>query len=221
MQMPDQKSIAKYGLYALIGAAALVVAYVALATSAKAGPGCSLGAGAAHVSGHVDIGGPLNLGVEDQKVVGEVACDANVGKDWMAGIGINYGAPMGDLDDIGLNSDLTVFGRAGPKFGNAWIYGHVGHSWLDTAGGDIDGWKFGIGSESKLVEGQPFYLDMRYSRALYKDALGSGVDIEADEFMALFKYKFEPKQTPLIAPYLDDNTSTGSDSKLMKPKSKR
>lgn len=201
---------------ALVGGFVIAYGFSLLApTKAKANPGCSVGAGAAHVSGHVDTGSPINIGAEGQKMLIEMACDSAIAKDWLAGIGINYGFFSGDLDKLGAQNDLTVFGRVGPKVGGAWVYGHAGHTWIDTSGGQLDGWKYGLGVETRLLLDSPVYFDLRYSRVDLNDVFGSGMDIQADEMMALFKWKFEPKKLPVIAPWLEnEDNSKASDPKM-------
>lgn len=138
------------------------------------------------------------------------------------GAGAEYSWQKGDLDAL-VKNDLTVFAKAGVIVTNTtMIYAHAGWSRLSTIGPDVDGWKVGLGSETKLGN-TPLYLDLRYTYAIYdaddiSPGLGSVVDLNSHNFRVGFNVKLGPGMFGQKGPMFvnEDYTSHGCDPKIDK-----
>ena len=187
MQPYDQK---KVGLIAgaVLVLAIVIVAFVGMANKAKAQAGCGFGAQTGFVADTNALAG------------GSVFCDAKSGI-FVVGVFADYNWALSDLSKAGLDKELALGGRAGIMVNpSTTVGGLLAWSQLSGGGDHIDGYKYGP------------YLQFKFSDA---PGLYGGVDITRNDYdgdktyqvMLRAMYKFEPKQTPLIAPYLDNDAS--------------
>ena len=148
-------------------------------------------------------------------------CGWKFGSLYLGG-GAEYSWQYGDLETF-VKNDLTIFAKAGVVVTNTtMIYAHAGWSQLDTIGPKIDGWKVGLGSETKLGS-TPLYLDLRYSYAVYdaddiSPGLGSVVDLNSHNFRVGLNLKFGPGMFGGKGPMFsnEDYSSQGCDPKIDK-----
>jgi hypothetical protein len=154
--------------------------------------GCGVGVSGAGVIGQADFGAPVNISSEGQLVSVLLACDVQAGQ-MVFGGAIEHGWFFGDLNKIGLDTDLTIRGRAGFLIApNTLLFGHAGWSRVETTGaGSIDGWKFGPGISIKLPNSSAF-LDFRYDYGVW-DSPFSGVDLTSHAAVVSLTFKFGAK----------------------------
>ncbi len=182
--------------FALGTATAVVLGLLTMAIfsapAAKAWTGCAFGGFGTHVAGlAVDSGDPYGYGANGQVMGVLVGCDIKFNQKFVAGAEVAYGWVSGDLGTLGIDTDLTITGRAGwlvtPA---ALLYGHGGWARLEGGGDHINGYKFGAGAELKVPE-NPIYIDLRYSRGIWDvPGIPSTVDVTSDEFRVGLKFKF-------------------------------
>ena len=159
--------------------------------------GCGIGVGGAIANGQVYDGplAPFNIGIstQGQKVDGTVFCDYRM-QAFVLGAGVSYGNFFGDAKDLGINNDLTIYGRLGVLTSPAnLLYAHAGWTDLKFNGGHADGYKLGIGDEFRIPN-SPIYLDIRYSYSQYNpDSMGfPGFKVNSNEFRLGLNLKFGP-----------------------------
>ena len=198
-------------LYAIAGIAFLAFLYVffladkAKAESLKNAPpaqasiipaavpgwtGCGVGLHGSRVNAEADFGAPINIGANGYSAGVSALCDLAFDR-LVLGVFVDWDKVWGDLHTIGVNSILTVGGRAGVLVTQATLlYAHAGWNRVDLSGGsDINGYSLGLGSEVKL-QGTPVALDMRWTHREFADVMGSGIDASSDEFRLGLTYKF-------------------------------
>lgn len=160
-----------------------------VAPKAEPWTGPYIGAAVGWNVGMVSAGGPVGISADGGSVSGVVGYD----KQWgsiVGGVGLGYSRFFGDLDTIGVNSDMFGFARLGVLVNSSTlVYGHLGYGRLDTNAGDVDGWRLGPGVEFKL--GGPFTLAMEYQYGIYdvKDIAGPGVDARSHSFMTRLNWR--------------------------------
>ncbi len=101
---------------------------------------------------------------------GQLVFGAEIAHAWM----------FGDLKDIGIEREIEYTGRVGVLFGsNALVYGHGSFAQVQTAIGDIEGWKFGPGVEVR-IPAEGWSVDLRGGYAIYDiEAMAPGLDANA------------------------------------------
>lgn len=173
---------------AILGALALTG--IIAGTPAMAQVGCGIGVSAAYMMGAVDFGAPVNIGSTGQKVGFTGNCDLKMGAAVVGAFG-SYEWMLGDMKSIGIKDEKLLGMRAGVMMHPAvLVYGHVGHSWVDTDIGEIKGWKFGPGVEM-AVPNTPLALDFRVSFGKYDDVLGvPGIQANTTEARVGLTYRF-------------------------------
>lgn len=135
--------------------------------SSIAGPVASLGSGTFSGCGiGVGWGYVPNIGGHIGSV--NVGCDVQAGQVVFGGQA-EYGRAFGDLGDAGLDSDLTLRGRAGFVVApNTLLFGHAGWARLEGGGTSTDGWKFGPGVSINFPNSRVF-LEGRYDYGTWDD----------------------------------------------------
>lgn len=160
-------------------------------TASNPWSGCWAGVGIAMVNGVLSGGGPVGLSADGQKASGHGGCRFQAGM-FVAGVEGSYGQMFGDLETIGIDREMAVTGTLGvlvqPR---VQLYGHASWARLDTAFGDIDGWKFGPGVGFHIPNSS-WEIDLRYSYGTW-DVGSSGIDANSHEFGAIMKYRFNAK----------------------------
>lgn len=152
--------------------------------------GCGVGGNLGMAAGMISAGGPIGIGSTGPTIGVTGFCDVRY-SNFVAGVEANYDWFYGDLSTLGVNTDLTLGGRAGALLNSeALVYGHLGWTQIDTSLGKFNGYKLGPGIEFKLP-GTPLYADARYSYAVY-DTKVPGIDAETHTFRFGVKLKFGP-----------------------------
>jgi hypothetical protein len=174
---------------------ALCAAIVASVSPAKAQfSGCGAGAFGSGTIGMLSAGGPVGISSSGYSLGVTGECGWKFGAMYL-GAGVDWSNQYGDLNTVGLRSDLTVFGKAGVVVSNtAMIYAHAGRAWLTTTGPDVNAWKIGAGTEIKLAN-TPLYLDFRYTYTMADEkdlGLPAGIDVTGHSVRAGLNVKFGP-----------------------------
>ncbi len=160
--------------------------------AAKGWSGCGVGMHIGRANADTDVA-PVNQGVNGYTGGGELFCDAAFGV-FVIGAFAEYDRIWGDLNTfagIAAKSDITIGARVGVLASqSALLYTHAGWSWVDSLG-DSNGLKVGAGIEVKLPNA-PFFLDLRYTHAMYDNVPIGFVPMNADEVRLGLKYKFSP-----------------------------
>jgi hypothetical protein len=135
--------------------------------SSIAGPVSALGSGTFSGCGiGVGWGYVPNIGGHIGSV--QAGCDVQAGQVVFGGQA-EYGMAFGDLGDAGLDSDLTLRGRAGFVVApNTLLFGHAGWARLEGGGLSTDGWKFGPGVSINFPNSRVF-LEGRYDYGTWDD----------------------------------------------------
>ena len=162
-------------------------------TSDNPWSGCWIGAGAGIANGVLSGAGPVGLSADGQKAAGLGGCRLQAGM-FVGGGEIAYAHMFGDLSTIGIDNEMSVTGTLGVLIQpRALVYAHVSWARLDTAGGDIDGWKIGPGVALQ-VPNSALEVDFRYGYGTWNvSGLPPSVDVNSHEFMTIFKYRFNAK----------------------------
>ena len=176
----------------LIGVGALALIVGSQPASAQ-WTGCGAGVHGGLHTAALDVS-PITIGSSGQAAGLSVNCDYRM-QAFVAGVFAEYDWIFGDTKTLGAKTDLTLGGRLGVLINQgSLLYTHAGWSRVDLGGGDIDGWKLGLGNEFRIPN-SPLYLDLRYTYAHYdtKDLLGPGApDVVANEFRVGVNVKFGP-----------------------------
>jgi hypothetical protein len=123
-------------------------------------------------SAGVTIAGSIQAG----KFVGEIFAD--------------YGWVFGDLNDLGINNEMALGGRAGVLWGQAFVYALGAKAWADTDGGTFEGWQYGGGVQVRLPN-TPTFVSLEYRRTDW-DVSGP-IDVSSDSVRAILTYRFGSK----------------------------
>ena len=208
------------GVGLLIGVALLVgSAMVFSAKSAKAegyNSGCGIGVFTGHAIANADFGAPI--GISSTGVIPGIMvdCGARIGSGIYAGATVSYGYAFQDLKTVGLNTDLSIGGRAGIILGaNTLLYGHVSWSRLDTDFGKMDGWKWGPGV-GIVLPGSTWELTLQYEIGTYNlgDVGLTGVDLETRTVRGGLSYRFDAKVPAPLASLADSPAPAKCDPKM-------
>ena len=179
--------------------------------------GCGAGIHGAMANANLTAGGPIGISSQGQTAGVEVNCDYKA-QAFVFGAFVEYDKVFGDLEKLGVKTDLTVGGRAGILFNaHSLLYLHGGWTQLDV-GPKLDGIKLGLGNEFRIPN-SPIYMDLRYTYAIYDvQDLGapSTVDANAHIFRLGAKLKFGPGMFGQKGPMLADDPPevVGSDPKI-------
>lgn len=160
------------------------------ATPKHAFTGCGVGAYGSILNGDVDLGG-FNVGANGNEIGGNAECSVGMGL-FVIGAGLDYGRVFGDLNTIGVDAAMSVYGKAGVVVTtNTMLYALLAKSRLDTQLGNVDGWQFGGGVETKLPSA-PLFLRLEYRHGTYDlDDIGfSFADATMDTVRLGVTYKF-------------------------------
>ncbi len=208
LHLPQRrKSAARWLGDALIGTAIALVVTISFAFAAdKGGPraqsdvpymppaatgwsGCGAGVHAGLVNADADFGSIVNMGANGQAAGVDIYCDRAFDR-FVVGLFVDYSWAFGDIHTLGVDTDLTVGGRAGFLLTqNILAYALAAWTRADAGSNHYDGIKVGGGLETK-IPGAPFFLALEYTKATYANVGGSTVDVNADEVMLRFRYKF-------------------------------
>lgn len=186
-------SMGKALLFGFLSVMVAIAITGAFTTKAKAWSGCSIGAFGSHLSGTaIPDAIPVGLGSTGQTAGLSAGCDIVLDKQFVVGAEASYSWMFGNLNDLGVDTDLSLTARAGYLFTPTVLpYIHGGWSRVEGSGGHIDGYKFGLGAEMKLAS-SPMYLDMRWSHGIWDIPGASGLDVTTDEFRLGLKIKLGP-----------------------------
>ena len=203
--------LARRAIYAIGSAILGVIVFTAMTAKAHAWSGCGAGVHGSFLVGEADFGAPINISSNGQMASASVNCDWRINTIVLGGE-VSYGFLFGDLEKLGAERDLAVTGRAGVLLSPAALfYGHVGWTQLDTAAGNMDGIRMGIGAELKIAD-SPLYLDIRHSYTRYDDDLfPPTVDVSSHMLTIGLKFKFGPKYQPSL---FDEPASKPCDKKM-------
>ena len=199
--------------------AALAAATVFAITPAKAQfSGCGAGVFGGGTIGSVSgFGPPIGISADGWAPGVNGECGWKFGSIYF-GAGVDYSWQYGDLEKIGFKNDLTVYAKAGVVITNtSMIYLHGGKAWLQTSGPNVDAWKIGVGSETKLGA-TPLYLDLRYTYMIVDEAdlgLPSSIDVTGHSVRVGLNLKFGPGMFGQKGPMFtnEDYSSQGCDPK--------
>jgi hypothetical protein len=161
-----------------------------VAPSAEAWTGPSIAIGAGWNVGMASFGGPVGAAADGASVTGTVAYDKQFGN-LVGGVFLGYSRFTGDLESIGVNADVFGGARLGVLTSSSnLLYAHLGYGRLDTDGGNISGWRLGVGDEMKLSG--PFSLDWRYSYGIHDtdNMFGPGVETRSHTLGLNLVYRF-------------------------------
>jgi len=128
--------------------------------------GCGVGVGAALRDAEFSAGGMGNIGFDGQSLGFRFLCDLQAGS-FVLGFNVDYDRIWGDLQTIGGDAVWSAGGRIGPLINaNTLLFVSGGWTRANTSGGDMDGWYFGGGIETKLPS-SPIYLVLEYQHRQY------------------------------------------------------
>ena len=187
----------KLGSLALLGGAVMfALSIIVMTTPAKADKswtGCFAGVFGGYVTASaMPDGSPIGLASNGQSAGVAGGCDFQFDK-MVVGGEVSYAWMFGNLSDIGVDTDLTITGRAGYLITpDTLLYGHGGWTRMEGTGFSIDGYKAGIGGEFRLP-GSAMFLDARWTHAFMNEGdIGapSTINIGSDEFRIGLKIKF-------------------------------
>lgn len=158
-----------------------------IAAKSTSWTGCGVGVGASYLDGELSgFAGPVNVGMDGQMLDVRLLCDYQAGG-FVIGANADYGKVFGDLQTIGGNAMWAVGGRVGPLLNQSTLlFASGGWTMAETDGGNMDGWYFGGGIETKLPH-SPVYLTLEYQRRSFDITdLGapSGIDATVDVIRA-------------------------------------
>jgi opacity protein-like surface antigen len=165
---------------------------------AMAWSGCGAGVHGSFLVGEADFGAPINISSNGQMASASLNCDWRLNSIVLGGE-VSYGFLFGDLEKLGAERDLAVTGRFGVLVSpSAMPYLHLGWTQLDTAAGNMDGLRGGVGLEARISD-SPLYLDLRYSYTKYDDDLfPPTIDVSSHMVSLGLKIKFGPKYQPSV-----------------------
>ena len=154
----------------------------------KTHAGCGVGASVGWTNADLELPGPINIGANGSRIGGRALCDGQF-QSFIFGLFVDYDWQFGDLNTLGVRNELGLGGKLGIAVSqSATLYTHAGWYRADGTFGHVDGLGYGVGSTLKLA-GSPFEIDLRATRKVYDNVLGSGLDVNADEFKATLVYK--------------------------------
>ena len=154
----------------------------------KTHAGCGIGGTLGWTNADLEAPGPINMGSNGARAGGRALCDWQY-QAIVIGLFVDYDWQWGDLKTIGVEHELTVGGRGGVAVSqSAFVYGHASWMRADGSFGHADGLGYGIGTELR-VPASPVALDFRWTHKTYDNVLGSGLDVNADEFKATLVFK--------------------------------
>lgn len=135
---------------------------------------------------------PITLGSDGNEAGVSLSYDVAMGA-FLIGAGFEYGRVFGDLNTIGVDGAMALYGRAGVfATPSTLIYLRLGRSRLDTAAGDLDGWQWGPGIEAKMPSA-PLFLRLEHLMGTYDlSDIGGPKGLDADTGVTRFgvTYKF-------------------------------
>lgn len=101
----------------------------------------------------------------------------------------DYGWVLGDLKDLGINTEMAVGGRAGVIVGqNTYLYLLGAKAWADTDWKTIDGWQYGGGVQIRFPN-TPTYLSFEYRHTDWDVPGIGGLDVSSDAVRAILTVK--------------------------------
>lgn len=150
---------------------------------------CGLGIHGSLLNGDLDFGSPVNIGSNGNSLGGSAECGGRLGI-FYVGAGLDYARVYGNLKTIGVNSDMSVFGKAGLMPNDTtMIYLLLAKARMDTSLGKFDGWGYGGGITTKLHTSAPLWLDFQARRTGFEDLMGSTIDANVTELRVGLTYK--------------------------------
>lgn len=190
--------------YAIVGLAAFAAFGASAARSDAQWIGCGVGVGGSILFGELSAGGPVGLGTNGQKAGGTFNCDYRM-QAFVVGAEINYDWAFGDIETLGVKTDLSVLGRLGVLTSSANLL-YVGAGWGQTdVGPRIDSWRIALGDEFRIPN-SPMYMDLRATYIRYDESdagLPGSVKLESLEAGARLKFKFGPGMFGNSGPLFD------------------
>ena len=174
-------------------AAAQAEDVIKLPKASKSFAGVGLGAHTSWQAGALDLGGPINLGVEGPTLGVSAIALAQI-QQFVAGVEVSYNHYFGDPRTIGGNYDMAATVIGGVAMGNLLPYLHASpFIRMETDAGKADGYGYGAGLMLR-TEGSKMIWDVRAERRNFEDFLGSGADVHVNSVRFGGKYLFQTPQ---------------------------
>lgn len=128
--------------------------------------GCGVGALGAFTAAVATEGDPIGLGTIAPSAGALVNCDYKAGA-FVIGGEATYRYFMGDMKQIGFNTDWGVNGRVGVLLSPTSLLGvRGGWGQIDTDYGNLSNWRVGLFNEFRIPN-SPIYLDLRADYVTY------------------------------------------------------
>lgn len=193
------------GVMAVFGFVMMVLSVVPAAAADKGGPNFLEIPGATPKSPWTGLGvsvygsmldadiaiSPFTFGSDGNEAGIGVSYDVAMGA-FLVGVGAEYGRVFGDLNTIGLDAAMALYGKVGVfATPSTLIYMRGGRSRLDTTAGNLDGWQWGPGVEVKMPTA-PLFFRLEHLMGNYNLGDIGGPPIDADMNVTRFAitYKF-------------------------------
>lgn len=166
---------------------------IPLPKAAKSWTGVGLGVHTSWQTGALDLGGPINIGVEGPTLGASAIAMVQL-QQLVVGAEISYNHFFGDPKTIGGNYDMAATLIGGVSMGNVLPYLCVSPlARVETDFGHSDG--FGVcGGVMWRPESSKIVYDIRAERRTFDDFLGSGADVHINSVRIGGKYLFQLPQ---------------------------
>jgi hypothetical protein len=133
-----------------------------------------------------------SAGLTGQSLGGTISASIQMGSLVLETFG-TYGTLFGDLKDLGVDTEMSLGGRACVLATQQTAFCAVGAKlWLDTDAGNIDGWQYG-GAVKFRPQNTPLELAFEYLHSTYDTAGVLGVDTTSDSVRAVITYRLGSK----------------------------
>ena len=192
----EDKKVGKYGLFAIVAVAILALLWSFIGPARAEGvarkgklaasepaatklwTGVYLGGFGSYATGTVGDSGPIDLSATGPMAGLVAGVNVQTGQ-VVWGFEVAHAWAFGDLKDVGVDTETEYTGRAGVLWNQrTLLYGFGTFAQIRTDFGDVEGWKAGVGVESKTpMEG--WSLDLRGGYSWY-DVEGIHPDLEAN-----------------------------------------
>jgi opacity protein-like surface antigen len=161
------------------------------AVKANSWSGLSIGGYGTWVNADTDTS-PISIGSTGYTAGGTIAASLQMGS-FVGEVFGDYGWFFGDLKDIGAEREMALGGRLGVLLNqNTLLYGVGAKSWVETEGGTIDGWQYGLGAKMRFAS-TPTVLSLEYRHGEYEAGGVLPIDLTTDTVRLGISYQFNAK----------------------------